>query len=67
MSYEDIASKMPDIYLQYHGDERDIRGKAGHKPRQPTREQRLSEHLAEHLAAVIKNKKLSVVELQYRL
>eukprot|EP00971_Amphidinium_carterae_P102682 2032444-Amphidinium_carterae.1 len=63
MSYEDIASKMPDFYLQYLGDERDIRGKAVYKPRHPSREQRLSEHLA----AVIKNKKPSVVELQYRL
>eukprot|EP00971_Amphidinium_carterae_P270752 5372890-Amphidinium_carterae.1 len=63
MSYEDIASKMSNFFLQYHGDERDIRGKAVHQPRAATREQRLPDHLA----AIIKNKKLSVVELQYRL
>eukprot|EP00971_Amphidinium_carterae_P034623 681665-Amphidinium_carterae.1 len=63
MSYEDFASKMLDFCLQYPGDETDIRGKAVPRPRYPTRERRLSEHLA----AVITNKKLSVVELQYRL
>eukprot|EP00971_Amphidinium_carterae_P330005 6462845-Amphidinium_carterae.2 len=63
MSYEDIASKMSDFYLQYHGDERDVRGKAAYQKRPPTREQRLPDHLA----AIINNKKLSGVELQYRL
>eukprot|EP00971_Amphidinium_carterae_P211883 4204685-Amphidinium_carterae.2 len=63
MSYEDIASKILDFYLQYHGDERDIRGKTVLNPRNPTREQRL----LDHLASVIQNKRLSVVELQYRL
>eukprot|EP00971_Amphidinium_carterae_P351547 6492160-Amphidinium_carterae.1 len=63
MSYEDVADKMLNFYLQYHGDERDIRGVKVYQPRAPTREQSLTEHLA----AIITNRKLSVVELQYRL
>eukprot|EP00971_Amphidinium_carterae_P189430 3760270-Amphidinium_carterae.1 len=46
-----------------HGDERDIRGIAVRQPRAANREQRLPDHLA----PIIKNRKLSVVELQYRL
>eukprot|EP00971_Amphidinium_carterae_P278741 5533537-Amphidinium_carterae.1 len=63
MSYDDVADKMLNFFLQYHGDERDIRGEKVYQPRAANREQRLTEHLA----AIIKNRKLSVVELQYRL
>eukprot|EP00971_Amphidinium_carterae_P028725 565569-Amphidinium_carterae.1 len=63
MSYDDVAGKMLNFLLQYHGDERDIRGVGVYQPRAANREQRLTDHLA----AIIKNKKPSVVELQYRL
>eukprot|EP00971_Amphidinium_carterae_P124773 2471731-Amphidinium_carterae.1 len=33
MSYDDVASKMLNFLLQYHGDERDIRGIAVRQPR----------------------------------
>eukprot|EP00971_Amphidinium_carterae_P222710 4419955-Amphidinium_carterae.1 len=63
MSYQELADKMSDFYLQYNGDERDVRGKTVYAPRTATQ----NRSLYEHLAAIINNKKLGVVELQYRL
>eukprot|EP00971_Amphidinium_carterae_P188965 3751272-Amphidinium_carterae.1 len=65
MAYEDVASKLPNFPLQYHGDERDNRGVP--VPESRARAANRDQKLQDHLAAILKNKKLSVVELQYRL
>eukprot|EP00971_Amphidinium_carterae_P268628 5329150-Amphidinium_carterae.4 len=63
MHYDDLVEKMIDFPLQYHGDERDIRGVAAYQQRAACRDQMVRDHLEK----IIRNRKLSVVELQYRL
>eukprot|EP00971_Amphidinium_carterae_P212576 4218765-Amphidinium_carterae.1 len=65
MDYEDVASKLLNFPLQYHGDERDSRGEP--VPESRARAANRDQKLQDHLASIIKNRKLSVVELQYRL
>eukprot|EP00971_Amphidinium_carterae_P314666 6254944-Amphidinium_carterae.1 len=65
MNYDDVVDKMLNFPLQYHGDERDNRGEP--VPEGRARAANRDQKLQDHLTAIIRNRKLSVVELQYRL